>query len=241
MNQCSRRPQLSILFFTDRRPAQEVERSGGSGWTRSPVVGDSAGSHRIMGRAVAALACLTVWLLLNIVSVEAKRKHTPVVPPDLKILSVVVSPESFTPGESSLSFIIEVELPKELAGSTLLEVSSLISSPSKSSLRFLTSRQPVGAGGARGPVALPDREPVAGPEAVGASEQSVGGPEHESPESPDIRRSITLIWDGNDQTGQRVQQGRFNYEVRAKLLVVGENGPRTQMVSWPKRGTIEVK
>ena len=241
MSQFIRRLRLSVQLSTGRRRAQEMLRSRGLAWTRSPVVRDSAGSHRIMGRAAAALACLTVWLLLNVVSVEAKRKHTPVVPPDLKILSVVVSPESFTPGESSLSFIIEVELPKELAGSTLLEISSLISSPSKSSLRFLTSRQPVGAGGARGPVALPDGEPVAGPEAVGASEQSVGGPEHESPEFPDIRMTITLTWDGNDQTGQRVQQGRFDYEVRAKLLVVGENGPRTQMVSWPKRGTIEVK
>lgn len=308
MSQFSRRLQFSIQFFTGRRPAQEVERSGGSGWTWLPAVGDSAGSHRIMGRAAAALVCLTVWLLLNVVSVEAKRKQTPVVPPDLKILSVVVSPESFTPGESSLSFIIEVELPKELAGSTLLEVSSLISSPSKRSLRFLTSRQPVGPGGARGPVASsgatdagdesvsrpgpvaagppptemsvgsappgapaeqapggtgadaepsadPSREPVAGPESVGAGvgvggvaagppstqDESMGGPEHESPEARDIRMTITLAWDGNDQTGQRVLQGRFDYEVRAKLLVVGESGPRTQMVSWPKRGTIEVR
>jgi len=270
-----------------------------------------------------ALVCLIVWLLLNVMPVEAKRKQPPVVPPDLNILSVVVSPESFTPGESSLSFIIEIELPKELADSTLLEVSSLISSPSKNSLRFLTSRQPVGVGGVaagppptqmgagevRGPVAAPgatgdgpppaqvgvggvaagppptqmdvgseppgapterapggtrtdaepstqpSRDPVASPEAVGAGvgvggvaagppstqDESIGGPEHESPESPDIRMTITLIWDGNDQTGQRVQQGRFDYEVRAKLLVVGENGPRTQMVSWPKRGTIEVR
>ncbi|MGH7164559.1 MAG: hypothetical protein ACREIS_03420, partial [Nitrospiraceae bacterium] len=60
----------------------------------------------------------------------------------------------------------------------------------------------------------------------------MSGPGHESPESRDLRMTITLTWDGNDQTGQRVQQGRFDYEVRAKLLVVGENGPRTQMVSW---------
>jgi hypothetical protein len=29
--------------------------------------------------------------------------------------------------------------------------------------------------------------------------------------------------------------------VRVKLLANGEKGPRTQMVAWPKRGTIEVK
>ncbi|MGH2620367.1 MAG: hypothetical protein ACRDHG_07325, partial [Anaerolineales bacterium] len=74
-----------------------------------------------------------------------------------------------------------------------------------------------------------------GPVAAGpppTHDESVSGLEHESPESRDIRMTITLTWDGNDQTGQRVQQGRFDYEVRAKLLVVGENGPRTQMVSW---------
>jgi hypothetical protein len=260
-------------------------------------------------RTVATLVCLTAWVLLNVAPVEAKRKQTPVVPADLNILSVAVSPESFTPGQGIVSFTIEVELPKELAGSTLLEVSSLISSPSKSSLRFLRSRQPVGAGGARGPVAAPDatgggpppdqaragdetmsqpgpvangpapptpsteqapggvrrdtdpstshaREPGIGPEVTGVGEAASGAtggepppvqdetlaePEREDPESRDDRITITLTWDGNDQTGQRVQQGRFDYEVRAKLLVVGENGPRTQMVSYPKRGTIEVK
>jgi len=293
-------------------------------------------------RTVALLVCLTVWVLLNGAPAEAKRKQTPVVPADLNILSVAVSPESFAPGEGTVTFTIEVELPKELAGSTLLEVSSLISSPSKSSLRFLISRQPVGPGGVaagpppaqvgvggvpsgppstqvgpggesagpppgekgpgggRGPVAEPGatdvgdetanrpgpvahvpapptpsaeqalggartdadtspsplREPVITPEApsVGeaasgataggpspAPDESLGEPEREAPESRDDRITITLTWDGNDQTGQRVQQGRFDYEVRAKLLVVGENGPRTQMVSYPKRGTIEVK
>ncbi len=284
------------------------------------------------GRAAAAVLCLTVCGSLSVVPAEAKRKQTPVVPPDLNILSVAVSPESLIPGEGAVSFVVEVELPKDLADSSLLEVSSLISSPSKSSLRFLISRQPVGMGSAqgggpvervpggtvaeRGPVAAPDREPVAGLDATGAGDEpvsrpgpavpgpsptqtdagsappappvaqapagtradaepkappsqepvagsdpagaevgvggvaagppptqneSVGRSEQGSPESRDMRMTVTLTWDGNDQTGQRVQQGRFNYEIRAKLLVVGENGPRTQMVSWPRRGTIEVK
>jgi hypothetical protein len=29
--------------------------------------------------------------------------------------------------------------------------------------------------------------------------------------------------------------------LRAKLLSNGEKGPRTQMVSWPKRGTLEIR
>jgi len=52
---------------------------------------------------------------------------------------------------------------------------------------------------------------------------------------------VTLTWDGRDQTKQVVINGKYGYEVRAKLLVVGENGPRTLMVSWPKHGTLEVR
>ena len=55
------------------------------------------------------------------------------------------------------------------------------------------------------------------------------------------RIAVTLTWDGRDQTKQVVINGKYGYEVRAKLLVVGENGPRTLMVSWPKHGTLEVK
>ena len=55
------------------------------------------------------------------------------------------------------------------------------------------------------------------------------------------RIAVTLTWDGRDQTKQVVINGKYGYEVRAKLLVVGENGLRTLMVSWPKHGTLEVK
>lgn len=55
------------------------------------------------------------------------------------------------------------------------------------------------------------------------------------------RIAVTLTWDGRDQTKQVVINGKYGYEVRAKLLVVGENGPRTLMVSWPKHGTLEVR
>jgi len=101
----------------------------------------------------------------------------------------------------------------------LLEVSSLISSQSKRSMRFLASRQAVSD--------QPASDPP--PKAQTAAD------------SPPSRIVVKLTWDGTDQTKQLVEHGRYRYEVRAKLLVVGENGPRTQMVSWPKRGTLEVK
>lgn len=53
--------------------------------------------------------------------------------------------------------------------------------------------------------------------------------------------AVTLTWDGTDQSRQLVDRGKYAYEVRAKLLAVGEKGPRTQMVSWPTRGVVEVK
>lgn len=141
----------------------------------------------------------------------AKRKSVPAKPPELKIVSVVISPEPYVPGDGALDFSVEVELPKDLDGSSLLEVSSLISSPSKRSMRFLASRQPVQ------------------PETSAAYQPGKS------------RMTITLTWDGTDQTKQLVESGHYTYEVRAKLLAVGENGPRTQMNSWPKRGTVIVK
>lgn len=156
-------------------------------------------------------------------SSEAKRKPAPPKEPDLKILAVTFSADPFVPGEGALDLRVEVALPQDLDGATLLEVSSLISSPSKRSVRFLAERQPIGA--------LPpaERPSEAPDEKAGVAD-------------PDPRRvSVILRWDGTDQTKQVVSQGRYNYEVRAKLLAVGENGPRTYMVSWPKRGTLEVQ
>jgi hypothetical protein len=61
----------------------------------------------------------------------------------LKVIDVNVAPIPYTPGNGPLQFSVSVRLPKELDGATILEVTSLISSPSKTSLRFLTHRQPV--------------------------------------------------------------------------------------------------
>ena len=157
--------------------------------------------------------------LLSAESADAKRKPVQRHEPDLRIVAVTASPEPYSPGTGSLDLAVEVELPKELNGATLLEVSSLISSQSKRSLRFISSRQTV--------TVQPASE----------SPLTAQTPADSSP----LRIVVKLSWDGTDQTKQLVESGRYHYEVRAKLLVVGENGPRTQMVSWPRRGTLEVK
>jgi hypothetical protein len=155
----------------------------------------------------ASVALLALCLLSQSDAEAAKRRAAPRPEPDLRIISVTTSHSSYSPQEGPLDFSIEVALPKELDGATILEVSSLITSPSKRSLRFLSSRQPVSADVSTGP----------------------------------LRMGITLTWDGTDQGRQPVESGKYHYEVRAKLLAVSEKGARTQMVSWPKRGTIDVK
>jgi len=156
-------------------------------------------------RLLAAGALVVVGTLVSAPPLHAKRPPAP--EPDLQILNVTLSPDPYDPGEGTAELAVEVELPASLDGKMLLEVSSLISSPSKRSVRFLFIR-----------------EPVAFAAADGAR-----------------RRTVTLTWDGTDQNAQLVSQGRYAYEVKAKLLAVSDKGPRTLMQSWPKRGIIDVK
>lgn len=143
----------------------------------------------------------------------AKIKHSraPRPEPELKIVDVNVSPTPYMPGDGPLRFAVNVQLPKELDGATVLEVTSLVSSPSKTSLRFLTHRRPVEVHSAAGGQA----------------------------ERPTL--AIELSWDGQDHRKQLAGSGTYSYEVRTKLLTQGEKGLRTMMVAWPKRGTLEVK
>jgi hypothetical protein len=160
---------------------------------------------------------LAGYLLSSPTALEAKRRLGPVHPPELRIVNVAISPDQFVAGSGSLEITIDLELPVELSPNMILEVSSLISSPSKRSLRFLANRQ------ALDPAAL----------TTATDAPSVDGAKP--------RLAVTLVWDGTDQTRQPVTAGRYSYEVRAKLLSAGENGPpRTQMVSWPKRGMVIV-
>lgn len=61
----------------------------------------------------------------------------------LKIVEITTSPSPFEIGTGELSLFIVVELPRKLKGANILEFTALISSPSRSSMRFLTQRMPL--------------------------------------------------------------------------------------------------
>jgi hypothetical protein len=142
---------------------------------------------------------------------KSKPVKTPRPEPELKVLELKISPTPYTVSAGSLEFSALVQLPRELDGATILEVSSLVTSPSKTSIRFLSLRKPL---------ELPSATPI-------------------STEPP--RLPVVLTWDGMDHTKEPAEAGTYHFELRAKLLSNGDKGPRTLMVSWPKRGTLEVK
>ena len=154
---------------------------------------------------------MLIVLSFSAASAKPKSAKAPRPEPELKILELKVSPSPYTISAGSLEFSAVVQLPKELDGATILEVSSLVSSPSKTSNRFLSLRKPLEA---------PAATPV-------------------STEPPKV--SVVLTWDGMDHTKSPADAGTYNFELRAKLLSNGDKGPRTLMVSWPKRGTLEVR
>jgi hypothetical protein len=168
-------------------------------------------SRSSIGRIAWALLCIALVLWSpHGASAKSKPQRAPRPEPELKILNLDVSPNPYNVSSGSLQFSAVVKLPKELNGATLLELSSFITSPSKNSLRFLTTRT-----------------------ALGPHTASTDGP------SPQV--SVLLTWDGLDHNKIPSVAGLYQFEVRAKLLANGEKGPRTQIVSWPKRGMIEVK
>ena len=142
---------------------------------------------------------------------KAKPQRAPRAEPEIKIVELTIAPTPYSPADGPLEFSVTVRLPKELNGATIVEVSSLISSPSKTSIRFLSSREPVQA--------------------------TVPNGSREAPPTLSVR----LLWDGQDHRKQPAGVGTYSYEVATKLLMDSEKGPRTMMVAWPKRGTFEVK
>jgi hypothetical protein len=164
--------------------------------------------------AIVSFVCLT---MVPVHAFAAKRKRGPVIPPDLKIVSVLIAPTSYAPGQGTLNFTIELELPKDTDRQLMLEVSTLISSPSMRSMRFLSNRQSL------------DKQ------ARGVSAAPAPAPDSKS------RIKVVLAWDGMDQSKELAGTGTYDYEIRAKLLAVGENGVRTHMNAWPKRGTLALK
>ena len=86
--------------------------------------------------------CLVAFFPADSLS-KVKASRGPRPEPELKIVGLNISPMPYTLGDGILQFSVTVQLPKEVDASAILEVTSLISSPSKTSLRFLTHRQPV--------------------------------------------------------------------------------------------------
>jgi hypothetical protein len=168
----------------------------------------------------AALPFVLVFLVgAEDLGAKTKQKSAPVREPDLKILNLTIGPIPYTPNRGPLDFTVVVQLPKEVDDGLMLEVSSLVTSASMTSLRFLSSRQPV------------------------ADHQSAtiiaGSPLSGEQEPKRVR--IHLSWDGLDHNKQPAPPGSYEYVVRAKLLRNGEKGQKTQMSSWPKRGSFLIK
>src|SRR5689334_20340941 len=157
------------------------------------------------------MACVLFLLPATAVWAKSKAAKASRPEPELKVLELKITPNPYTVSAGSMEFSALVQLPRELDGATILEVSSLVTSPSKTSIRFLSLRKPL-----EGPAATPI-----------------------STEPPKV--SVVLTWDGMDHTKEPAEAGTYHFELRAKLLSNGDKGPRTLMVSWPKRGTLEVK
>ena len=134
-------------------------------------------------------------------------------PPDLKILSVNPAPLPYVPNGNPLTLTIKVELPKVIPEDALLDVSTLITSTSRSSFRLLSSRQML---------------PTTGDPDLGVE---------------DTRRlDVVQTWDGTDNNARVVVQGMYDYQVQVKLMVLNKSGsPVTRLSAWKKRGNFEVK
>lgn len=95
---------------------------------------------------------LAASVITDVSPTEARGKQrSSIPPPPLKIVDISTAPVPYAPGGEPLAMTVEVELPGNIDEDDLLEVTSLISFPSKRSIRFLTQRQTVGErSGARG-------------------------------------------------------------------------------------------
>jgi len=174
-------------------------------------------TRRQVPAALFVVVALTAWLFAGSddgQSYAANKPKAKVKPPDLKILSVDPVPLPFIPAETPLILTIMVELPKSLPDEVVLDVTTLITSPSKLSIRLLTNRQMI----------TPKTN------ANGAS-------------GNDDQRLVEVVqtWDGTDHTKRLVADGIYDYQVQAKLMVMGKNGPLTRTTSWRKKGSFEVR
>lgn len=134
--------------------------------------------------------------------------------PDLKILTVEATPLPFFLNEHPLTLTITVALPKSIPDDALLDVTTLITSPSKTSFRLLTNRQTVAGNAAAGPDGAKNLPGLV---------------------------QVMQTWDGTDHTKHIVADGMYDYQVQAKLMMPGKNGPLLREASLKKRGKFEVR
>ena len=101
-------------------------------------------SHMFLKRCIIFIMMLAFASPIMLVGdADAKRKKRRYRPPPLKILDISTSPMPFAPGNGPLTITVDVGLPKNLSNVDLLEVSSMISFPTKRSIRFLYNRLPI--------------------------------------------------------------------------------------------------
>jgi hypothetical protein len=177
----------------------------------SPIVSKGRRTGLLLGLLGICICLGLVFVNEGAAKTKEKQPRVPRPEPELKIVDLNISPVPYVPGNGPLELAATIQLPKELNGSAILEVTALISSPSKTSLRFLTHRQPI--------------------------HPSVAA--HGGTERPKL--SVQLSWDGKDHRKKLAAPGQYAYEVKTKILTDGEKGLRTMMVAWPKRGTLEVQ
>jgi hypothetical protein len=78
-------------------------------------------------------------ILLWFIPSEAQPRKVSTSP--VKITEVVTSPDPFIIGKSALTLVMLVELPPSLNGANVLEVSAMITSPTRRSMSFLAHRR----------------------------------------------------------------------------------------------------
>lgn len=84
--------------------------------------------------------CLSLFVGLAVSQeIVAKQNKGPATSP-VKISDVVVSPDPFILGKSGLKLTLLVELPSSLRGANVLEVSAMITSPTRRSMSFVAHR-----------------------------------------------------------------------------------------------------
>ncbi|WP_447969968.1 hypothetical protein [Nitrospira sp. M1] len=83
-----------------------------------------------------------VGLLFGTIAEAKKRRATS---GGFHIAQVTTSPSPYEAGNGELTFSAIVNVPRNLRGLSILEVSTLITSPTQRSMRFLTQRVPLGS------------------------------------------------------------------------------------------------